>query len=107
MTATPKISIAPGYEPAEVDLWGQAYETVPATRSVCRKAAALEREAEQTDGGDDDSVVKLYADLVDLRLVPKGHKTKPSTVITAKWKAEELTVAQLTRFLAKLGETNG
>src|SRR5438132_8106 len=94
-----KVSIATAYEPVEVDLWGSTFTTVDATRSVAKKAGALQDKLAAAE--DDDVAVKLLSQLLDLKL---AGEEKPSTLIDAKWKADELSVRQLLVFLESLGE---
>lgn len=98
------IRIGQDYTPTEVDLWGTTFETRPVTRSVERAAGELQRKVEESE--DADEVVGLLAELLDLRLCPVGHKTRAKTVIEKKWKADELSTPQLTKFCEDLAEAD-
>lgn len=95
-----KISMA-GLEPADVDLWGRDFVTIPATKSVLEAVAGLEKELGDAEGNDQafDVLVKI----VDLRLKPKGQGRKSAgEILREKWDADELPLVQLEHFLAQL-----
>ncbi len=96
------IAISRAYSPVEVDLWGAKFETVDLSRSAEIKAEEI-RSALALSSGIQAEIDKL-AELMDVRLRPLGGvKKKPSTLIKAKWKANELTRRQLYSFLDEVG----
>lgn len=100
-----KISIASGYKPLEVDLWGSPFHTLQPIRSVSIKQADIRRRIAEED--DDDKLMALLAELLDTRLAPaEGKRTKASTLIVRKWEADELTLAQLDQFVTDVEEAD-
>lgn len=98
-----RVSIAESVEPVEVDLWGSIFTVKPATRSVSRKAGELMEKLDEVE--DDDQAVQMLAEMLDLRLVPtEGKRTKASTIVSRKWEADELTLAQLMSFGERLSD---
>lgn len=98
------IPIARAFVPVEVDLWGELFETVDVPRSGAKKAVQLQAELNQLDEDAQDEAVELIAQIIDLKLTAAdGKKTKPSTLIKRKWKADELSVRGLFAFLAEIG----
>jgi hypothetical protein len=89
----------------DVDLWGTVFDVKPATRSVAREAKEYtERLTAAEQDGDEDTMVIIIGELLDLRLVPaEGRRKKASTLISEKWEADELTLAQLLDFVDDLG----
>lgn len=92
------------YLPVEVDLWGQAFKTVPATRSVGKKVEGFQEQVEAAT--DSDQVVAAVGNILDVRIKPVEGTRKASTVIKEKWKADELTLDQLLAFLGDLEEAD-
>jgi hypothetical protein len=103
-----RIGLARAYSPVEVDLSPNGsgsllYETVDIVRSGARKAADFEIKLETAT--DPDEYVKAVAELLDLKLVPKApNRKKASTVIKEQWKADQLSIPALEKFLDALGE---
>lgn len=119
------------YEPIDIDLWGEKFETVDSTRGAQKKATKLQREflrfvdegpdpaeLEAVEGDEDkedelidkltgEAVVKM-GKLLDLKLqAVDGSKRKASTVLKKKWESEDLTIAQLQRFLDNVRSAEG
>jgi len=91
----------PGYQPAEIDLWGVRYVSLPATRTVIQKTEAAQEKA--ISATDNDDAVAALAAVIDLRLKPVvAGSRRASTLIKDKWKNDELTIDQLTTFLQRL-----
>lgn len=88
----------------DVDLWGKAFETIPATRSVERQVAELERQLNELTDDDTDKMVELTAQVIDLRLKPAGNaRKKAGELVLEKWHADELTLSALLEFVNDLG----
>lgn len=91
------------FEAIEVELWDVIYKTVRPTRSVELKVFELEAKADQAT--DLDEMVDILAQIFDAGLEPvNGSKTKPSTLIKKKWKADEVTVDDLQRVSRQIQE---
>jgi hypothetical protein len=92
---------------ADVDLWGKAFETVPATRSVERKIQELEAKLRELTDDQTDEMVALTAEMLDARLKPAGQgRKKASEIIIEKWNGDELTVSQLLDFVGVVSEAD-
>jgi uncharacterized protein (DUF2236 family) len=94
------IQIASPYEPVEVDLWGEVYRTVRITRSVEKTLDKIRAETEKAETTD--QAVKGFAKLIATYL----GDDKVVQVIDAKWKADEITVTELTDFVAAVVEAD-
>lgn len=111
------ISIARAYNPVEIDLWGAKYETIDVPRSGLKKVTKLETEVAGLQSGaidvpedsdELDVLVEKIGELLDVKLVAVGGgKSKPSTHIKKKWRADELTLPQLLGFMDEVGEGEG
>lgn len=100
---TQVVSITAARSDVEVDLWGGLYKLIPSTRSVIKKAEGLQDKAAEVE--DEDAAVEFLAKALDLRVKPtKKGQRKASTMVIEKWKADELSQAQLLGFLANLAE---
>jgi hypothetical protein len=76
--------------PVEVEYFDHLYETVDLPESKAQEMRQLQAELEVAE--EDAAAVPLLFKWFDLLLVPlDGGKTKPSTVLKAKYKAQELT----------------
>lgn len=95
------ISIAPAYEPIEVDLWGTIYKTRPITRSVAQALLKAEEKLEVAEGTD--AQVKALAEIISLRL---ENAKAAAALIDKRWKADELVLTQLFAFAEALAETD-
>jgi hypothetical protein len=88
----------------DVEMWDKTFETIPATRSVERNVAALERQLTELPDDDTDKMVELTAQVIDLRLKPKGNaRKKAGELVIEKWQADELTLDALLQFVNDLG----
>lgn len=110
----PAISIARAYSPVEIDLWGAKFETVDVARSGMKKTQKLEEEIEALETSEDttdeilDTLVAKIGALLDVKLVAAdGGKTKPSTLVAKKWKADELTLSQVAGFTDAMRRAEG
>lgn len=92
------ISIAQAYEPVEVDLWGELHKTHPITRSLEKKIDVVKEEIERAETTD--AAVKGFAKLIALHL----GSPAVTAAIEKKWKADELTVAELVTFAETLAD---
>jgi hypothetical protein len=106
-----RISIGQAYEPVEIDLWedngGGVFVTEDLPRSKQKKAEKLLGAVYETEEGGEDVAVDAIGQFLDLKLVPKnGTKVKPSTLVSKKWKADELTMRQLLAFLQAVAEAD-
>ena len=97
-----RIAINSAFESVEVDLWGEVYALRAVTRSVEKKAVELEKKL--TDETDSDTIVTVIGQLLDARLLAEAGQPKPSSAVVKKWKADELSLAQLFAFLNNLAE---
>jgi len=101
------VSIARAYKPVEIDLWGSKFLTVDLPRSKSEKAKEITREVnvmrENLGTEDWDEVVAKISEGLDLRL-DKGPvvKKKPSTLLKAKWKADEISLNRIFEFLSEI-----
>lgn len=115
-----RLSITAEEQGVELDLWGEDYILLPATRSLSRKArplyerleqieaqaAQLDREGKDMPEDLDDQMVEAIGKLLDVVVRPTDGTRKASTLIQRKWKSDELTLPQLLRFLDQVGELN-
>jgi len=108
------VAIARAFKPVEADLWGSKFETVDHTRGTLKKATKINAEVERLkvllgedeEGDIGDQLVEKVGEGLDLRLQAiAGGKKKPSTILKAKWKAEDLSLRQLFGFIGELGLT--
>ena len=92
------------FDTPEVELDGHVYEIVPATRSVTSKADQLEGRVDDASG---DELVTVFGELLDLRLrgAVKGQP-KASTSLRRLWEAEKVSLQQIIRLLADIGQTD-
>lgn len=92
----------------EVDLWGTEFATVAITRTRARAIRDLQTEYADLDEDRDDvndEIVRLFSLMLDQMLAPApGKRKKPSEVIEAKWKADELTLSRLISFVEELAD---
>lgn len=106
-----RLSIVPDdQEAVEVDLWGTIYKVVPVTRVRQRKLSDLQSaldariEADPT-GNADDEAVQLMADMLGQILEPvDGEVESASSLIVAKWEADDLDARWLFSLMERLGE---
>lgn len=98
------ISIGGDYQPVQVDLWGAAYETVAATRSVTEKVDPLIDALNAAETPDD--IVKAIGALLDVKLKAVEGARKASTLVKEKWKADQLSIDQLTKLLEDIQEAD-
>jgi hypothetical protein len=90
-----------------VDLWGREFTATPATRTVVKQVTVLQERVYQLDDEQADAIVDLLAQVIDLRLKPKGQaRKKASEIIKEKWEADALTLHQLFAFMERLGEAD-
>jgi hypothetical protein len=102
------IASASEREALEVDLWGSVFVRVPVTRTRQRQIKELDGELQKIDEAAedaDDRAVEVMARMLDCILAAEdGGRSKPSTLILKKWKADELAFDQLAGFLEDLGD---
>jgi hypothetical protein len=101
------IAISRAYNPVEIDLWGTKFETVDLARSASKKAMEIAAEVNQArrelETTDWDKLVAKVGEGLDLRLTRTGNgKTKPSTLLKAKWKADEISLSRIFEFLGEI-----
>jgi hypothetical protein len=95
--ASVSIASTSTYEPVEIDVFGADYRTVPQTRSITQKGDEIEAKLEAASTPDE--LVAAIGDAVDLRVKPIEGTKKASTLIKERWKADEVTLDSLLRFL--------
>lgn len=95
-----KLGLVP--EPFQVDLWGTVFDAVPPTRSVLAKLDPLEDKL--LEDPDPDGQVDAICAVLDVRLRPVEGTKKPSTLVKAKWKADDVTLVQLYGLLQQISE---
>jgi hypothetical protein len=95
-------------EAHQVEMWGTFYNVRPLTRSVQKKVIEFAKNTEHlAESDDNDEVAEAIIAYIDLRLEnTNGSTSKPGTVVRKKWKAEEVTIAQLEEFVGSLDETD-
>jgi hypothetical protein len=99
-----RISIENAYSPIEVDLWGSIFETVDQTKGNQKRVAECQAKLAVLEEDQEDVAIELFGEMFDLIFRPvDGGKRKPSTVIKAKWKADDLGLGQLSSFLQRVG----
>jgi hypothetical protein len=112
----PSVSIHRAYSPVEVDLWhengGGLFETVDLPRSKLKCVNEIEAEIAEIEATPDalDELIEKLGEMFDLKLMPiDGRRKKPSTIIKAKWKTDDMTINQLRSFAAtvQLKEAEG
>lgn len=101
------VAIARAYKSVEVDLWGSKFLTVDLARSSSELAKTITREvnAMRANLGEEDwdEVVAKIGEGLDLRLEKSpGGKKKPSTLLKAKWKADEISLNRIFEFLSEI-----
>lgn len=119
-----RLEIAQAYEPIEIDLWGTVFETRDVPRSGVKKTGELQQKLEaiqeaQAKEGEEipgvglvprdpkpdelDQMVGILAEMMDVKLVStNGGRKKPSTLIKAKWQADDLSLGRLFTFVAEI-----
>jgi hypothetical protein len=101
-----------GFEPVDVVLWSEDGEPNFTTRLITRsrqiaiQALQVEAEALEDDGSVEttDANVDLLARIVDELVVPVEGKGKASTIISRKWKADEVTLPEILELIKALTE---
>jgi hypothetical protein len=105
-----RLSIVPAaeQETLEVDLWGTVFHRVPVTRTRQRQIKDLDGDLQKIDESAedaDDQAVEVMARMLDCILAAgDGGRSKPSTLILKKWKADELAFDQLASFIEDIGD---
>lgn len=100
-----RVAIGAQVDTYEVDLWGTLYEAKPATRTVAIRGKELVEQLTETE--DQDEAVKLYGQILDLRLSPaNGKRTKASAVIDRQWQGDKVTISQLDQLIEDLAEAD-
>ena len=97
------IRVGVGFEPVDVVLWSDDGEPNFRTRLITRsrqiaiQALQAEAEALPDDGGMEttDANLDVLARLVDEFVEPITGKGKASTIISRKWRADEITLPEV------------
>jgi hypothetical protein len=90
-----------------VELDEQVYQLRETTRSVqlkLNKALKALNDAETDEDGDPDKSVGALAECLDVMLAPQGDAPAAKKFITDAWKADKLSVAQLSGLFENLQE---
>lgn len=101
------IAISRAYKPVEIDLWGSKFETVDLPRSASKRAVEVSEEVtamrEDLGHADWDELVAKIGEGLDIRLqAVAGGKKKASSLLKAKWKADEISLNRIFEFLAEV-----
>lgn len=96
----------------EIDLWGSLFTVVKVTKDteppMDKEIAAINKRAENLELGKHGNQVKVFAQKMDVLLTPAaGGKKKASTLIMAKWNANDLTIPQVDSFWESVQEEIG
>ena len=108
------ITIGEAFGRVDVELWpevdGEAnFRTRPLVRSVLEKLSELDEraaviDAESSSVSNLDAALDLLAERADILLEPVTGKGKASTLIRKRWRANEVTPAQIGAFLDQLAD---
>lgn len=102
-----RITAADLFDEFELDLWGHVYRLREGTKSVSAKIREREKAIDALpDDADEDAVFDALAEMLDVMLEPinDGDRTHAKTVLTRKWKAQEVgldRVEAITNLLAE------
>lgn len=92
-------------EVVEVDVFGALFTLKPVTRSVQKVLEKVEEELQGATTGD--QMADAFAEGLGALLAPaNGNRAGAKKLISDKWKADELSLDQITRFFTDLQEAS-